>query len=148
MGHGVRAVVGKGEKRCSDSEGFQNLLCLATEGERGFSQSVVPNLNVGPLNSIPEAPSYRFQKSFFGCETGCIALGRSRSFLTPQDFFLSEDAAEKVVSPTVHHPFDPVHIHNVDACSHNHLSTLVSGSKDLPAGRRGVPGFKSNLLEP
>jgi hypothetical protein len=141
MGHGVRAIVGKGEERLSDSEGFQNLFCLTMERERGFPQNIVPNLNVGPLNSISKAPSYCFQKSLFGCKTGCIALGRSRSFLTPEDFFLGEDPVEEVVSPTVHHPFDPFNIHDVDACSQNHLSTLVSGFKDSR-----VPGFECNIL--
>src|SRR5512139_2769205 len=120
MGHGVGAVVGKSEKSVSNSEGFRNLLRLAMKGERRFSQGIVPNFNVGPLNSISKAPSDCLQKGFLGCKTRCIALGRSRSSLTPQDLFLGEDTLEKGVPPAVHDPLDPIHVDDVNAASHYH----------------------------
>nr|MBP1709000.1 hypothetical protein [Deltaproteobacteria bacterium] len=161
MGHGVRAVVGKGEESFSNSEGFRNVLRLAVEGERRFSQSIVSNLNVRPLDSISKAPSDGLQKGLFGRKTRRVAFGRSRSFLTPHDFFLGEDPAEKMVPPSVHHPFDPIHIDDVNAASqdHSHVRSSEFGVrritthsserlKDEDDRIRSIPSIMLNNPEP
>jgi hypothetical protein len=120
MRHGVGSLVGKSEKNLRDSLGFKDLLCLSLEGEERFSQGVVFHFNVCPLDAVSKAPSDGFEKSLLGRKPAGETLGRTSPSLTPKDFFLCKNPAEKEISPTRDQPPDSFDIDDVDTRSNDH----------------------------
>ena len=137
MGHRVRAVMGKGDERPTNPEGVHDLLGLPPEEKRRFSRGIIADRNVGPPDPVTKTPSKRFYEGFFCRKAGREALGRPGPFLTRGDFFSGKDPLNEMVSPAVHHPFDPVDIHDINASAYNHLPTPIIGGK----GSRAL-GFK------
>src|SRR4030043_977860 len=131
MGHGVGSVVGKGEKSLFDSEGFENILCLSMEGERRFPHGIVLHFDIRPLNTVSKPPSDGFEKSLFCRKSSGKAFRGPSSLLTPNNFFLGKNPTEKEISPSSHHTFDPINIHNINTNSNNHNSSerLVRSSE-------------------
>jgi hypothetical protein len=69
MGHGVRRLVGKSEKRCLDAKGIQNFTGFSINIEKRFPHGIVFDFDVNPLKPIPESPSNRFEEGLFGCKS-------------------------------------------------------------------------------
>ena len=113
--------MGEGEESVSDSEGFQDLLCLSVNRERGPSDGIVPNLNIDPPYFISQAPANRLQKGLFCGKSDRITLGRPRSPLAPKNLLPGEDPAEKVVPPPFHNLLNPLNVHDVNADPNNHF---------------------------
>jgi hypothetical protein len=125
MRHGIGSVVGKGEKSLLNSEILENLLCLSMKGERRFPHGIVLYFDIRPLNTVSKPPSNGFEKSLFCGESDGKTLRGPGPSLAPEDLFLCKHAIEKEVSPASHQMLDPIYIHDINACSNDHLGVFA-----------------------
>jgi len=138
MGHGIRSVVGKREKRLMNPMGLEDFLCLSSKGKQRFSDGITLHFDIRPMNPLTKSQPYRFKKGLLSCEPGGKAFGGTSSVLTPEDFFLCKNPAKKEVSPPSHHILNSFDVYNVNAGTNNHLQ--IEGFQGLRIqGFKGLP---------
>jgi hypothetical protein len=81
----------------------------------------VLHFDIRPLNSIPQSGSDRLEKGLIGCKEDGKTFRRSGPSLAPKDLLLREYPAKEEISPTGHHVFDPLDIHNVNTGTEDHI---------------------------
>ena len=99
------------------------------EGEHGFSQGIVLHFDICPLDAVSKPPPDGFEESLFGCEPDGKTLRGPGPLPTTDDLFLCKDPTKKEISPAGHQALDPTNIHNINACSNDHIKISEFGMR-------------------